>query len=71
MLHAEKSMRIPCMVRTNGPLWSHIKINKHAVITQAVAGPRRQPIKYVLIVAGAAAEHHRRCQASTCARGEE
>lgn len=67
----KKATRIPCMVRANGPLWSHIKIKKHAVITQAVAGPRRQSIKYVLIVAGAAAEHHRRCQASTCARGEE
>lgn len=44
-------------VMTNRPLWLHVK---HAVITTVVAAPQRQPIKYVLIVAGAAAEHLRR-----------
>lgn len=45
----KKVTHASCMMRTNRPLWLHIKRNNHAVITQAVAA---QPIKYVLILAG-------------------
>lgn len=39
------------MVLANEPLWLHIKINKRAVITEAVIF-ESQAIKNVLIVAG-------------------